>query len=102
MDCAIEQTIWFYSDMKKIDFETNIDWHQINQVLKVSFPVDVNSDHATYEIQFGTLDRPTHTNTSWDKAKYEVCGHKFADLSEGDYGVSLMNDCKYGYDIPSI
>lgn len=99
MESVIEQTIWFYSDMKKIDFETNIDWHQINQVLKVSFPVDVNSDHATYEIQFGTLDRPTHTNTSWDKAKYEVCGHKFADLSEGDYGVSLMNDCKYGYDI---
>ncbi|MBO5111157.1 MAG: alpha-mannosidase [Clostridia bacterium] len=99
MDSLISQTIWFYSDIKKIDFDTNVDWHQIHQVLKVSFPVDVNSDRATYEIQFGTIERPTHTNTSWDKAKYEVCGHKYADLSEGDYGVSLVNDCKYGYDI---
>ena len=99
MDSRIAQTMWFYSDMKKIDFETNVDWHQVHQVLKVSFPVDINSDHATYEIQFGTIERPTHTNTSWDKAKYEVCGHKYADLSEGNYGVSLINDCKYGYDI---
>ena len=99
MDSLITQTMWFYSDLKKIDFDTSVDWHQIHQVLKVSFPVDVNSDHATYEIQFGTIERPTHTNTSWDKAKYEVCAHKYADLSEGDYGVSLLNDCKYGYDI---
>lgn len=99
MDSVIEQVIWFYADMPKIDFETKVDWHQIKQLLKVSFPVDINSDKASYEIQFGTIERPTHFNTTWDQAKFEVCGHKYADLSEGSYGVSLINDCKYGHDI---
>ena len=99
MESVIEQIIWFYNDMPKIDFETKADWHQIKQILKVSFPVDINSDKASYEIQFGTIERPTHFNTTWDQAKFEVCGHKYADLSEGCYGVSLINDCKYGHDI---
>jgi alpha-mannosidase len=59
----------------------------------------VRSRRATYDIQFGSLERPTHQNTSWDAARFEVVGHKWADLSEGNYGVSLLNDCKYGYDI---
>ena len=99
MESEIEQTVWFYEDMPKIDFETKINWVQQRQILKVSFPVDINADKASYEIQFGTIERPTHYNTSWDQAKFEVCGHKYADLSEGDYGVSLLNDCKYGHDI---
>ena len=68
-------------------------------MLKVAFPVDIHSEKATYEIQYGNVERPTHWNTSWDYARFEVCGHKWADLSEDDYGVSLLNDCKYGYDI---
>ena len=68
-------------------------------MLKAAFPVDVNSSRATYEIQYGTTERPTHKNTSWDSARYEVCAHRFADLSEGGYGVALLNDCKYGHDI---
>ncbi len=99
MESEIEQTVWFYEDMPKIDFETKINWCQQRQILKVSFPVDINADKATYEIQFGTIERPTHYNTSWDQAKFEVCAHKYADLSEGDYGVSLLNDSKYGHDI---
>ncbi len=67
--------------------------------MKAAFPVDVNAEKAAYEIQFGNVERPTHWNTSWDVARFEVCGHRWADLSEGGYGVSLMNDCKYGYDI---
>jgi len=59
----------------------------------------VRATRATYEVQFGSVERPTHWNTSWDWARFEVCGHKWADLSEGDYGVALLNDCKYGYDI---
>jgi hypothetical protein len=74
--------------MPKIDFATKVNWQNERQILKVSFPVDINTDVATYEIQFGTTKRPTHYNTSWDHAKYEVCGQKYADLSEGDYGVS--------------
>ena len=99
MESEIEQTVWFYEDMPRIDFETKINWVQRRQILKVSFPVDINADKASYEIQFGSIERPTHFNTSWDQAKFEVCAHKYADLSEGDYGVSLLNDCKYGHDI---
>jgi alpha-mannosidase len=98
-DSVIEQIMWFYADMPKIDFETKVNWQQIKQILKVSFPVDINADKASYEIQFGTIERPTHFNTTWDQAKFEVCAHKYADLSEGCYGVSLINDCKYGHDI---
>ena len=61
--------------------------------------MDILSPRATYEIQWGNVERPTHRNTSWDWARFESCAHKWIDLSEGDYGVSLLNDCKYGYDI---
>ena len=68
-------------------------------MLKVAFPVDVLAPQATYEIQWGNVTRPTHRNTSWDWARFETCAQKWVDLSEGDYGVSLLNDCKYGHDI---
>lgn len=82
-----------------IRFDTEVDWHESNKMLKVAFPVNINAARATYEIQFGSLERPTHRNTTWDMARFEVCGHKWADLSEGDHGVALLNDCKYGHDI---
>ena len=66
--------------------------------MKAAFPFDIRSTFATYDIQFGNVTRPTHRNTSWDDAKFEVCAHKWADISESDYGVSILNDCKYGYD----
>ena len=96
---VIEQTIWFYGDTDRIDFETAADWNEEHLLIKAAFPVAINADKATYEIQFGSVERPTHSNTSWDAAKFEVCAHKYADLSETDYGVSLLNDCKYGHDI---
>ena len=68
-------------------------------MLKVAFPVDILAPQATYEIQWGNVQRPTHRNTSWDWARFETCAQKWVDLSEGDYGVSLLNDCKYGHDI---
>lgn len=82
-----------------IRFDTEIDWHEEDKMLKVAFPVSVNSPRATYEIQFGNVERPTHMNTSWDMAKFEVCAQKWVDLSEGDQGIALLNDCKYGHDI---
>lgn len=97
MDSMITQCIWLYSDSRRIDFETTVDWHQKHQVLKVFFPVDVYTDKASYEIQFGHVTRPTHKNTSWDKARFEVCAHKWVDISENGYGVALLNDCKYGF-----
>lgn len=96
---TVEQKIVIYSDIPRIDFVTDIDWQENKKLLKVAFPVTVNSPTARYEIQFGNLERPTHSSTSWDFARFEVSAHKWADLSEGGYGISLLNDCKYGYDI---
>ncbi|XP_069018170.1 alpha-mannosidase 2C1 isoform X3 [Embiotoca jacksoni] len=80
-----------------IKFNTEVQWAESHKFLKVEFPVRVRSPNATYEIQFGHLQRPTHRNTSWDWARFEVWGHKWADLSEHNFGVALLNDCKYGY-----
>ncbi|KAJ8002432.1 hypothetical protein DPEC_G00158840 [Dallia pectoralis] len=82
-----------------IKFKTQVEWLEAHKMLKVEFPVRVRSPEATYEIQFGHLKRPTHRNTSWDWARFEVWGHKWADLSEHGFGVSLLNDCKYGYSV---
>lgn len=91
----LQQTIKLNGEV--VEVETKVDWHETYQFLKVEFPVDVISDHASYETQFGFHRRPTHYNTSWDAAKFEVCAHRFADLSDWEYGVALLNDCKYGY-----
>ena len=96
---TISQDIKLKPGSKRIDFITTVDWHEDHVLLKAAFPVDIRSTNATYDIQFGNLERPTHRNTSWDQAKFEVCAHKWADLSEDDYGVSILNDCKYGYSI---
>ncbi|MGR6545622.1 alpha-mannosidase [Paenibacillus tundrae] len=96
---VITQDVVFYHDSPRIDFETHVDWNEEHKLLKVSFPIDVVTSKATFEIPFGALERPTHRNTSWEQAQYEVCGHRFADVSEYGYGVSLLNDCKYGYDV---
>jgi len=95
----LTQVVGLDAGGRAVDFETEVDWHETNRLLKVAFPVDVRSPRATYEIQYGHVERPTHANTSWDEARFEVCAHKWADLSEPGYGVALLNDCKYGYDI---
>ncbi len=95
----IIQTLIVYKNSKRIDFKTTVHWEERDKVLKVAFPVDVRSTEARYDIQFGNVTRPTHRSTSWDMAKFEVVGHQWADLSEKGFGVSLLNDCKYGYDI---
>lgn len=99
LNSIIEQRMIVYADKRRIDFKTEVDWHEHQLLLKAAFPVDVRATKARYEIQFGSVERPTHWNTSWDYAKFETCAHKWVDLSEGDYGVSLLNDCKYGYDV---
>jgi alpha-mannosidase len=80
-----------------IRLDAKADWHQKHEFLKFELPLNVHADNAVYDTQFGILSRPTHRNTSWDAAKFEVCAHKFADLSEWGYGVAIINDCKYGY-----
>ena len=89
----IEQDVMASADLARIDFVTRVDWQERQVLLKVAFPLEVRAERATYEIQFGAVERPTHRNTSWDSEKFEVCAHRWADLSEAGYGVSLLNDC---------
>ncbi|EPS37294.1 hypothetical protein H072_9057 [Dactylellina haptotyla CBS 200.50] len=80
-----------------ISVDCEVEWHETMKFLKVEFPVDIKNTEASYECQYGIVRRPTHYNTSWDMAKFEVCCHKWADLSEATYGVAILNDCKYGF-----
>ncbi|KAH8115672.1 glycoside hydrolase family 38 protein [Phellopilus nigrolimitatus] len=78
-------------------FDAKVDWHERHQFLKFELPLNLHSDNATYETQFGFVQRPTHKNTTWDAAKFEVCGLKYADLSEYGYGVAILSESKYGF-----
>ncbi|XP_065655728.1 alpha-mannosidase 2C1 isoform X2 [Hydra vulgaris] len=80
-----------------IRFDTEVEWHENRKLLKTEFFLNVHANNATYEIQMGHIQRPTHYNTSWDWAKHEVCGHKWVDMSEYNFGIALLNDCKYGF-----
>ncbi len=96
---TLVQRISILYNSKRIDFDCTVDWRERHVLLKAAFPVQVHASQATFEVQWGQVQRPTHRNTSWDWARFETCAHKWIDLSEGNYGVSLMNDCKYGHDV---
>ena len=96
---TVWQKIHFYAGSRRIDFETAADWKEHQHLLKVEFPVDIHSDEAAFEVQFGNVKRKIHTNTSWEQARFESCGQKWMDFSEGHYGMSLLNDCKYGHSV---
>lgn len=98
-DSVIRQDIVATAESDRIDFVTHVDWQERQTMLKAAFPLAIRSLHATYEVQFGAVERPTHRNTSWDHSKFEAVAHRWADLSESGYGVSLLNDCRYGYDV---
>jgi alpha-mannosidase len=93
----IEQTYRLLSASRRLDIVTRIDWHERQVYLQARFPLAVHAHEATYETMYGVVHRPTHRNTSWDAARFEVGAHRFADLSEPGYGVALLNDAKYGY-----
>lgn len=99
MSSVIVQDVILYSGIDRIDVKNHIDWKEHDILLKADFPFPVNAMRATFDIQFGNIERTTHNNTSWDFAQFEVCAHRWADLSEETYGLSILNDCKYGYDI---
>jgi alpha-mannosidase len=93
----MRQRIMLDAVSPRLEFSCEVDWHEAHKFLKVEFPTTVRSELATYEIQFGHLQRPTHFNTSYDLARFEVCAHRWADLSEPGCGLALLNDCKYGH-----
>lgn len=99
LDSVLEQRICFYGHTSRIDFKTTADWREHQLLLRTAFPLDIQGSEADFEIQFGNVKRPVHKNTTWDQARFEVCAHKWMDLSEYGYGVALLNDCKYGCDI---
>ncbi|MBZ0266490.1 alpha-mannosidase 2c1 [bacterium] len=94
---TIQQQVYLASESKELRFVTTVDWHEKHRMLRVAFPVDVKSDRAAFDIQYGFVYRPTHRNTSWDWARFESAGQRYSDLSDRDWGVALMNDSKYGY-----
>lgn len=99
MNSTIDQDVILYADDRRIDFVTDADCHERHQLLKAAFPVDIRTTYGTFDVQYGNVRRSNNWNTSWDQAKFESVAHRFADLSEYGYGVSLLNDCKYGHDV---
>ena len=93
----LEQEIILSSGSRRVDFITRVDWKESDKMLRTSFPVNIYTNEVTCDMQFGNIKRSNNDNTSWDMAKYEICAHKYVDLSENNYGVALLNDCKYGY-----
>ena len=98
-DTRIEQTLWFYGHTPRVDIRFRTDWKEDQVLLKALLPLELNTNEATFEIQYGNVKRSTAVNTSWDAARFEVCHQKWLDLSEGGFGVSLLNDCKYGVSV---
>lgn len=96
---TVTQDIILYTGADHLDFDTTVDWYESDKLLKAAFEVDILSTQAAFETAHGAINRPNHWSNSFDLARFEQCAHKWADLSEGGYGVSVLNDCKYGYDI---
>ncbi|MDD4124287.1 MAG: glycoside hydrolase family 38 C-terminal domain-containing protein [Eubacteriales bacterium] len=99
MASEITQEIIVFDNSPRIDFNTTIDWKEKNLILKAEFDAEVNNTEGTFDIQYGFVNRPADRNTSWEEAKFEVCGQKYADISDGGYGIALINDCKYGHSV---
>ncbi|MBO0656211.1 alpha-mannosidase [Streptomyces triculaminicus] len=95
----VEQRLTLLAGVRRLDVDTEVDWHETEKFLKAAFPLDVHADRVAAETQFGHLYRPTHANTSWDAAKFEACAHRFVHLAEPGWGVALVNDSTYGYDV---
>jgi alpha-mannosidase len=95
----LTQHISLQPGVRRVDFRIEVDWHEREKLLKVAFPVDVHTDRAAYETQYGHLYRPAHENTSWEAAKFEVCAHRWVHVGESGYGVAIVNDSTYGHDV---
>ncbi len=98
-ESVIRQELVLVKGVHRLDFETAVDWRERQCLLKVYFPANVHTREAVFDTQFGNIKRSTTKNTSVDAAKFEVCGHRFADVSQSDRGLAILNDCKYGYDV---
>jgi len=98
-ESAAIQRISLRPGSSRLDIETEVDWHEREKVLKLAVDADVHTDHARYETQFGHVTRPTHENTTWDAARFEVCAHRWVHVADAGYGVAVANDATYGHDV---
>ncbi len=98
-DSTISQVLALPSAGKRLDIDTDVDWHESEKLLKAGFDLDVTTERSAAEIQFGHVYRPTHRNTSWDAAKFEICAHRWVQVGEPGYGVAVVNDSTYGHDV---
>lgn len=96
---VIKQYVYLYNGIARIDFYNDIDWNEKNQLLKIHFPVNIKCKQARFDVQFGSIARNTVPQNSYDEAKFEVCGQKWVDLSNGEYGLAVLNDGKYGFGV---
>lgn len=95
----MEQTLALSAGSSRVDVDTEIDWQEDSKILKAAFPLDVHAEQSLSEVQFGHVARPTHTNTSWEAARFEVCAHRFIAVREPGYGHAVVNDSTYGHDV---
>ncbi|MFJ4575992.1 alpha-mannosidase [Streptomyces sp. NPDC088846] len=95
----VTQLLTLRPGARRLDIDTEVDWHEQEKFLKAAFPIDVRADHSTAETQFGHVQRPTHTNTTWEAAKFEICAHRFLHVGEPGWGAALINDSTYGHDV---
>ncbi|MGW1085896.1 alpha-mannosidase [Streptomyces sp. NPDC002596] len=98
-DSKVTQLLTLAPGVKRLDIDTEVDWHETEKFLKAAFPLDVHAERYASETQFGHFYRATHTNTSWEAAKFEACNHRFVHLEEPGWGVALVNDSTYGHDV---
>ncbi|HEX3782139.1 MAG TPA: glycoside hydrolase family 38 C-terminal domain-containing protein [Pseudonocardiaceae bacterium] len=96
---TVRQRLTLRAGEHRVEIDTEVDWHETEKFLKLAFPLDLQADRSTSETQFGHLHRPTHANTSWDAAKFEICAHRWVRVAEPGYGVALTNDSSYGHDV---
>ncbi|MFE3080291.1 alpha-mannosidase [Nocardia tengchongensis] len=96
---TVEQLLTLRADTGALEITTMVDWYETEKFLKLAFPLDIHADRYASETQFGHLYRPTHTNTSWEYAKFEACNHRFIHVAEPGWGAALVNDSTYGHDL---
>ncbi|KAK4528024.1 hypothetical protein GAYE_SCF48G5958 [Galdieria yellowstonensis] len=94
---TLNQVVQLCAGSNMLEFKNRCYWNESFKMLRVEFPTTIRSDRVAYETQFGYVTRPNHRNTTWEAAKFEVCGHRFCDISEPGFGLALLNDSKYGY-----
>lgn len=95
----LTQTLTLEAGARRLDVDTTVTWHEREKLLKAAFPLDVRAHASSSEIQFGHVERPTHTNTTWDAAKFEICAHRWVHVAEPGYGLAVLNDSTYGHDV---